>query len=74
MDALDPMSAIIFILRDQTEWIEIVENGNAVIAGANELKIISSFETFIKKTDYTYPNLYGDGNAANFICKKIALC
>ena len=59
------------ILREQTEWIEIVENGNALIAGANELKIISSFETFIKKTDYTYPNLYGDGNAANFICKKI---
>jgi UDP-GlcNAc3NAcA epimerase len=59
------------ILRDQTEWIEIVENGNAVIAGANELKIISSVETLIKRTDYTYPNLYGDGNAANFICKKI---
>jgi len=59
------------ILRDQTEWIEIVENGNAVIAGANELKIISSVETLIKRTDFTYPNLYGDGNAANFICKKI---
>ena len=59
------------ILREQTEWIEIVENGNALIAGANELKIISSVETLIKKTDFTYPNLYGDGNAANFICKKI---
>jgi len=59
------------ILRDQTEWIEIVENGNALIAGANELKIISSVETLIKRTDFTYPNLYGDGNAANFICKKI---
>ena len=59
------------ILREQTEWIEIVENGNAVIAGANELKIISSVETLFKKTDFTYPNLYGDGNAANFICKKI---
>ena len=59
------------ILRDQTEWIEIVENGNAVITGANELKIISSVETLIKRTDFTYPNLYGDGNAANFICKKI---
>jgi len=59
------------ILRDQTEWIEIVENGNALIAGANELNIISSVETLIKKTDFTYPNLYGDGNAANFICKKI---
>jgi UDP-GlcNAc3NAcA epimerase len=59
------------ILREQTEWIEIVENGNALIAGANELKIIPSVETLIKKTNYTYPNLYGDGNAANFICKKI---
>ncbi len=59
------------ILRGQTEWIEIVENGNALIAGANELKIISSVETLIKRTDFTYPNLYGDGNAANFICKKI---
>ncbi len=59
------------ILREQTEWIEIVENGNALIAGANELKIISSVETLIKRIDFTYPNLYGDGNAANFICKKI---
>ena len=59
------------ILREQTEWIEIVENGNALIAGANELKIISSVETLFKRTDFTYPNLYGDGNAANFICKKI---
>ena len=59
------------ILREQTEWIEIIENGNALIAGANELKIISSVETLIKRTDFTYPNLYGYGNAANFICKKI---
>ena len=59
------------VLREQTEWIEIVENGNALIAGANELKIISSVETLIKRTDFTYPNLYGDGNASNFICKKI---
>ena len=59
------------VLREQTEWIEIVKNGNALIAGANELKIISSVETLIKRTDFTYPNLYGDGNAANFICKKI---
>lgn len=59
------------ILREQTEWIEIVENGNALIAGANELKIITSVETLIKRTDFTYPNLYGDGKAAYFICKKI---
>ena len=59
------------ILRDQTEWIEIVENGNAMIAGADEQKIGKCFEQLMKKTNFTYPNLYGDGNAANFICKKI---
>ena len=59
------------ILREQTEWIEIVENGNAMIAGADEQKIGKCFEQIMKKTDFTYPNLYGDGNAANFICKKI---
>ena len=59
------------ILREQTEWIEIVKNGNALIAGADEQKIGKCFEQLMKKTDFTYPNLYGDGNAANFICKKI---
>ena len=59
------------ILREQTEWIEIVENGNAMIAGADEQKIGKCFEQLMKKTNFTYPNLYGDGNAANFICKKI---
>ena len=59
------------ILREQTEWIEIVKNGNALIAGADEQKIGKCFEQLMKKTDFTYPKLYGDGNAANFICKKI---
>ena len=59
------------ILRPQTEWVEIVENGNALLAEANFDKIINSFEILNSKTNYTYPSLYGNGKAAEFICKKI---
>lgn len=59
------------ILREQTEWIEIVENGNAVLAGANYEKIISAFDELMTKNKFTFPPFYGNGNAANFICTKI---
>ena len=59
------------ILRPQTEWVEIIENGNALLAEANFDKIINSFEILNSKIDYTYPSLYGDGKAAEFICEKI---
>lgn len=59
------------ILRPQTEWVEIVENGNAVIADANKAKIIDGFNALQSKTDFTFPPFYGDGNAATFICQKI---
>jgi UDP-GlcNAc3NAcA epimerase len=59
------------ILRPQTEWIEIVENGNALLAEADYDKIVHAFSTLNEKTDYTYPSFYGDGKAAEFICEKI---
>jgi len=59
------------ILREQTEWVEIVENGNALLVGSNYEKIVQAFETLINKTNFTFPSFYGDGSAASFICKKI---
>lgn len=59
------------ILRPQTEWVEIVENGNALLAGADYDKIKSSFNQLMSKTDYSYPTFYGDGKAAEFICEKM---
>ena len=59
------------IMREQTEWIEIVENGNALIAGADKEKIIQSASELLKKQDFTFPNFYGDGKAAEFIVAKI---
>ena len=59
------------ILREQTEWVEIVENGNAILTGANYGKINSAIKHLLTKDDFTYPELFGDGQAGKFICSKI---
>lgn len=59
------------ILRPQTEWVEIVENGNAILANADKEKIVDAFNQLMQKSNFTYPPFYGDGKAAYFICEKI---
>ena len=59
------------ILRPQTEWIEIVENGNAELVGADYSKIVEGGIRLLNRNDFTYPSLYGDGKAAEFIGNKI---
>lgn len=59
------------ILRPETEWVEIVENGNAIIADADEVKIVEAANNLLVKKDYTYPSLFGDGKASEFIIEKI---
>ena len=59
------------ILRNQTEWREIVENGNALCVGSKYETILDGFESLFTKTNFTYPMFYGDGKAATFICQQI---
>lgn len=59
------------ILREQTEWVEIVENGNAVLTGCDYNKIKKALSYLLHKTDFTFPELFGDGAAGKFICSKI---
>lgn len=62
------------ILRKQTEWIEIVECGNAVLADADYNKIITSVEGYINNPPTHYPKIFGDGYAGKFICQEIIKC
>jgi len=56
-------------LRDETEWIELVENGFNIIVGSEEQKIVSGYRKMINtQKDYEL-NLYGNGEAS----KKILL-
>lgn len=58
------------ILRDETEWVELVENGVAWIAGADTGKILSVYKNINYKS-LQYPAIFGDGKAAQFICSKL---
>jgi len=59
------------IVRSETEWVEIVENKTAIVADADEQKIIDSFNFFDNNKELTYPKIFGDGRAAEFICEEI---
>lgn len=59
------------VLRDNTEWIELVQNGNAMLCEIEASQILNKANTLMMKEDFTFPAFYGDGNAADFICKKI---
>ena len=59
------------ILRSETEWTELVENGNAIVTGADTEKIRKAFSHFMKSTKLSFPPFYGNGKAAEFICKEI---
>ena len=60
------------ILREETEWVELVENGCATITGTDSVKIIESFTNFFhKKEVLNFAPVFGDGKAAEFICGKI---
>jgi UDP-GlcNAc3NAcA epimerase len=59
------------ILRPETEWVELVACGAAIVADASEEKIKAAFETLHAKTELKFPKLYGDGKAAEFICGEM---
>ncbi|MEY4217049.1 MAG: hypothetical protein RLZZ68_1505 [Bacteroidota bacterium] len=57
------------ILREQTEWVEIVEHGTARLVGANQAAMVEAFMAFQESNSYTYPPLFGNGRAAEEICR-----
>ena len=69
------------ILRPQTEWVEIVDAGAAVITDTEKEKIVQSAKLFSEesvrnkiRTQCLDSKLFGDGKTAEFICKTITEC
>ncbi|MFL0246907.1 non-hydrolyzing UDP-N-acetylglucosamine 2-epimerase [Candidatus Clostridium stratigraminis] len=52
-------------MRDETEWVETVQNGWNVIVGTNKDNILNSIVSFIPERPQN--NIFGDGKAANKI-------
>ena len=61
----------LIVARPETEWIEIIENGAGIIADADELKIIESAKYFMNNDQLEFPDVFGDGHAAEFICRTM---
>ena len=58
------------ILREETEWVEIVEVGAAVTVGPSKEKIMAAYDQLTGSRN-TFPAIFGDGKAAEFICEEI---
>jgi UDP-GlcNAc3NAcA epimerase len=60
------------VLRKETEWIELINNGTAKLVDADPVRIRNEFNNFINLRDgVVFPGFYGDGKAAEFILKEI---
>ena len=59
------------ILRPETEWVEIVETGNAILADADEMRIMQAWQHFKDNPPTVFPEIFGDGHAAEFMLEKI---
>jgi len=55
-------------LREETEWIETLENNQNILTGLNEDKIISAYNCDVQKHNQ---NPYGKGDTAEQISKII---
>jgi UDP-GlcNAc3NAcA epimerase len=59
------------ILRKETEWVEIVECGAAILVDANETAVLNAYHLLNSNNNLLYPPLFGNGKAAEFICEEI---
>lgn len=61
-------------LRDQTEWVELVDGGYNILARADRADILGKFD-LMKNRDNTFTtNLYGGGEAGKTIHREILKC
>jgi UDP-GlcNAc3NAcA epimerase len=57
-------------LRDETEWIELIENKFNVLAGASKENILDLYNNF-KFNDNFNIDLYGGGKASEEVIKEL---
>jgi UDP-GlcNAc3NAcA epimerase len=58
-------------MRDQTEWVELTQNGVNILTGADPTKIVEAVKFFESKEFPVVNNLYGNGFASAEIYKAI---
>ena len=59
------------ILRPETEWVEIVQTGNAILADADEGRILAACRHFKSHPHTDFPAIFGNGQASVFILEQL---
>ena len=59
------------VLRAETEWIELVNNGTALLVDADAEKIKEGYRNMMNASGLRYPGFYGDGKAAEFMVNEV---
>ncbi len=59
------------ILRPETEWVEIVQTNNAILADADEGRIMLAWAYFKDNPPTMFPEIFGDGHAAEFMLDQM---
>lgn len=59
------------VVRSETEWVEIIEHGSARLAFETGEVLQSAIAAALKYKSTDFPPIFGDGNAAKFICEVI---
>jgi len=60
------------ILREETEWVELLHHGQATLAGSDPERILAQVGDFLQHGVPACPQLYGDGHAAERIVDLLA--
>jgi UDP-GlcNAc3NAcA epimerase len=59
-------------LRNKTEWVELIEEGVNVLAGANKEKIIEEFNIINNGKEFDFSkSLYGSGDTGDRIVTQL---
>jgi UDP-GlcNAc3NAcA epimerase len=61
------------ILRPETEWVEIVESGAALLCDADRKRILDAYDHFEQSFTSEFVSIYGDGNAAERILEILII-
>ncbi|MDB4334818.1 UDP-N-acetylglucosamine 2-epimerase (non-hydrolyzing) [bacterium] len=59
------------VLRNETEWVEIIDEGAGMLVDADRQNILDGYNYYNENSKIEYPNVFGDGDAATFICDVI---
>jgi UDP-GlcNAc3NAcA epimerase len=59
------------VLRPESEWKELLDAGTALLADADETRILRSFRQFMDHLPTEFPSIFGDGKASEFICREM---